>query len=259
MRRAVLGHRPYKQRSVGLLLHRRHRQSAITPLAFGRGAGGEAYIRHHPWQQFPVAVLHVDSHLVCVRERIRLYTFFYSAAIDLLMCSLHTDGRGCRCRDAADLSLRNAHLHLHAADVEDSHYGLRGHRRLAGTHQLLADDTANRGSESAVSEVLLGYFILRLGLSHLALNLYPLHFRQRTVVVQHLIAFQGIVGLVHLRLGTTKQVTGLCVVHLGYQLTFGHGLSLVHQHALHHTHARKTDCRCLALLQDAYERLSIDH
>ena len=100
---------------------------------------------------------------------------------------------------------------------------------------------------------------MRFSLSHLALNLHPLHLGQRSVVVQHLEARQCVVGLRHLRLGTTQQVAGLRVVHLRNQLTFAYGLTFVHQHPLDDSHACKAHSGSLSFFHNSHISLSIIH
>ena len=70
--------------------------------------------------------------------------------------------------------------------------------------------------------------------------------------MEHAIALQGIVSLLHLGLSTCKQVTGLCVVHLCDELSTTDGLSLADEQTFHHAHARKADSRTLALFDDTH-------
>ena len=78
----------------------------------------------------------------------------------------------------ADLSLRHGYLHLDTGDIEDGDYCLRWHGCLASIDELLANDTTHGGCQTAIGQILLSHFELRLGLLHLTLDLHPFHFGQ---------------------------------------------------------------------------------
>ena len=192
-----------------------------------------------------------------MRECIGLHTFLYTSARETAVDGIDLNNRRGVGTYAADFGFGDRYFYLYGRDVEDADYSLRRHSSLASANEFATDDAANGGYESAVGQILTGHLVLRLGLSHLALYLYPLHLGQRTIVVQHLVALKCIVGLGHLSLSAAKQIAGLGVVHLGYQLSSGHGLSLVYQHTLNHAHAGKAYCSSLTLFDNAYIRLSV--
>ena len=73
--------------------------------------------------------------------------------------------------------------------------------------------------------------------------------------MKHLVAFEGVIGLRHLGLSATEQVTGLRVVHLSQQLTTPNSLAFVYQYTLDDSHTGKTDGSSLALLYYTHIRL----
>ena len=212
---------------------------------------------HHTRQQLALGIGHTDAYIIGMRERVGLHALLYTSASKTAVDGIYLNNRRGASTQSADFGLGDGDLNLYGRDVEDAYYSLRRHSRFARAHKFATDDAANGGDESAVGQILLSHFVLRLSLSHLALYLDPLHLGQRSVVVQHLVALQSIVGLGHLSLSTAKQVASLGVVHLGYQLSAAHSLTFVHQHALNHTHASKAYCSSLTLFDNAYISLSV--
>ena len=74
--------------------------------------------------------------------------------------------------------------------------------------------------------------------------------------MEHPVAFQGIVGLSSLSLSSSKQIAGLCVIHLSNQLTFAYTLTLTDKHALDNTHTGKTYGSTLTFLNNTHIRLT---
>ena len=182
---AIVGYHPNKQRTVGLALNSRYRQTQLL--------GWFLYISklhagHHTWQQLALAIGHMYADIVSMCERIGLNAFFYTGAFETAINSLHLNYRRGVSANTADFGLGDGYLYLHGRYIKNIDNSLRGHSRLACINQTLAYDTANRSNESTISKVLLRYFKLRLCLSHLALYLYPLNLGQRSVVVQHLVS-----------------------------------------------------------------------
>ena len=250
-------YRPHKQRAVRSPLHAGDRERNPTarealPSFGGVGGGFYFHLRHHSWQQLAVTIGHVDANVIGVCHRIGHHSFLYTSAADLLACGLDDDHRRRVGRDGIHLGFRHRHLYFYARHIENGHHSLRGHSCLAGLHLLTTDDAAHRSHQPTVGEVLLGNGQLRPRLCHLALYLHPLHLGQRTGIVQHAIALQGVFGLCHLRLGTRQQVASLRVVHQCQELSTTDGLSFPHEHTLHNTHARETHGCRFVLLDDAH-------
>ena len=212
---------------------------------------------HHTWQQFAMGVADADADVIGVRHGVGLHAFLNGAALEGAADGFDVYGCGRVAAEGCHLALGHGNLHLDAADVEDADDGLRGQRCLAGLHEALAYDAAHGSFQAAVGHVAACDGELGAGLIDLALHLHPLCLGHRALVVEELVARQGVLGLPVLCLGGSEHVAGLCVVEFGDELSAAYGLSFAHGHALQRTHRGVADDGRLVLFDDADIRAAL--